>query len=364
MKRFTLDNCIAQNGDDALNFLKTHIYNSSKVLFIGTVGLDSNSIYYPILLGSSSSIEYKFLIEKRPVLSSSLEDLGKAHKDFLIDNLAKCPIEFKEVVIIAEDGATVAGRNAVRIVSEWLQESDFSDIIIDTTGMSRGTCFPIVNQAIQLGLMNDVNVHMLVASKNEPTLELVSESNDRAEWMHGFQGDMGRDSMDDALKLWIPQLSEGKGQAAAFMYSALSPVAEVCPIIPFPSHNPRRGDNILFEYKDALTEQWDSGLLNIVYAHEANPLDVYRSVSNIHKIREEVFAGTGEKPVTVLSPSGWRIGSLGMLLASIDLKLPILYVETLGYNASSVTVSDVTMPEPDHTWHIWLTGNAYAKVLP
>lgn len=364
MKRFTLDNCIAQSGDDALNFIKSHITNSSNVLFIGTVGVDSNSIYYPILLAGSSSIEYKFLIEKRPVLSPSLEAIGNAHRDFLEKNLENHSIEFKEVEIIADDGATVAGRNAVRIVSEWLQKSGFSDIVIDTTGMSRGTCFPIVHQAIQLGLMHEVNVHMLIASKDEPTFELASESNDRAEWMHGFQGEMGRDSVDDALKLWIPQLSEGKGQAAALMYSALTPVAEVCPIVPFPSHNPRRGDSILYEYNDALTEQWDSGMLNIVYAHESNPLDVYRSVSNIHKIREEVFAGTGEKPITVLSPSGWRIGSLGMLLASIDLKLPILYVETLGYNTTCEVIPEVTIQEPDHTWHIWLTGSAYAKISP
>lgn len=364
MKRFTLDNCIAQSGNEALDFIKTFISNSSKILFIGTVGIDSNSIYYPTLLAGAHSIEYKFLVEKRPILSPSLEALGKAHQDFLIDKLTGHSIEFKEVEIVAGDGATVAGRNAVRIVSEWLQTSGFSDIVIDTTGMSRGTCFPIVHQAIELGLINDVNVHMLIASQDETAFELVSESNDRAEWMHGFQGEMGRDSVDDALKLWIPQLSEGKGQAAAFMYSALSPVAEVCPIVPFPSHNPRRGDNLLYEYKDAITEQWDSGLLNIVYAHESNPLDVYRSVSNIHNIRKEVFADTGEKPITVLSPSGWRIGSLGMLLASIDLKLPVLYVETIGYNTNSVVVSEVVIPEPNHTWHIWLTGSAYAKNSP
>ncbi|MGZ8556494.1 MAG: hypothetical protein ACXWVX_08975, partial [Sulfuricurvum sp.] len=306
MNRFTLDNCIAHNDKDALEFVQERIYSSQKTLFIGTVGMDANSLYYPNLLTGASSIDYKFLIEKRSAVSKSLEDLGKTHRDFLAQQLGSA-VEFQEIEIIADDGATVAGRNAVRTVDLWLrQTAGYSDIVIDSTGMSRGTSFPIIKQVMQAGLTLGLDVHLLNASSNKPAFNLISVSNDRAEWMHGFQGEMGRDSMDDALKLWAPQLSEGKVQATSTMYTKLSSVAEVCPIIPFPSQNPRRGDNILFEYKDALTEEWDSGLLNIIYAHESNPLDVYRSVSTLHTIREQVFSGTEETPVTILSPAGWR----------------------------------------------------------
>ncbi len=356
MNRFTLDNCIAHSGDDALEFVKDRIYSSKKTLFIGTVGMDANSLYYPNLLVGTSFIDYKFLIEKRPAVSKSLEYLGEAHREFLMQQICSS-IEFKEIDIIADDDATVAGRNAVRAVNPWFLQSGYSDIVIDSTGMSRGTCFPIVKQAVEAGLKQGVDVHLLNASGNKPSFN--SESNDRAEWMHGFQGKMGRDSMDDALKLWVPQLSEGKVQTTATMYTKLSPVAEVCPIIPFPSQNPRRGDNILFEYKDALIEEWGSGLLNIIYAHESNPLDVYRSVSTLHTIREQVFLATGEMPVTILSPAGWRIGSLGMLLAAIDLELPVLYVETIGYTVDSAVPGKVVLPSPEHIWHIWLTGAVY-----
>lgn len=359
MRCFTLNNCIAHKGSDAVEFVKEHIFNSEKTLFIGTVGIDANSLYYPTILADSLSIEYKFLIEKRPSVSPSLDTLGIAHRDFLSQKLSGRSVVFEDVNIVADDGATVAGRNAVRTVDPWLRQHEYSNIVIDTTGMSRGTCFPIVQQAFAVGLSKGVDVHLLIASSNEPLFSLISESNDRAEWMHGFQGKMDSDVMDGALKLWVPQLSEGKVQATAAMYSKLVPVAEVCPIIPFPSCNPRRGDDILFEYKDAITEQWDSGLLNIIYAHESNPLDVYRSVSALHKIRAEVFSGTGEIPITILSPAGWRIGSLGMLLAAIDLKLPVLYVETIGYTVSEPLPSKVTFQEPDHSWHVWLTGSAY-----
>jgi hypothetical protein len=359
MKRFKHGNCIAHHDDDVIEFLEQKLKFSKNVLFIGTVGIDTNSLYFPQLLSDSNSISYKFIVEKRPAQLNSIEGLGKLHRDYLLSKLIGKSVDFIDVEIITPDGATVAGRNAARVVSPWLGAGDYSDIVIDSTGKSRGTCFPIVQQVIKYGLLNNINVHLLVASGDEPSFPVVSESNDRAEWMHGFQRKMSSDSMDGALKLWIPQLSEGKMQATGIMYSDLMPVAEICPIIPFPSHNPRRGDDLLFEFKDAISEQWGSGLMNVIYAHESNPLDVYRSITQLHNIREKVFSDLDETPVTILSPAGWRIGSLGMLLASIDLDLPIMYVETIAYSINVEVPKEIKITTPNHSWHLWLTGDVY-----
>ncbi|OAI12787.1 hypothetical protein A1507_18635 [Methylomonas koyamae] len=358
MNRFTFNHCVTHSGEDVVDFVKEKLCSSNKVLFIGTVGMDATSLYYPYMLSSRASVDYKFLIENRPFVADSLKKIGKLHQRFLAELLGDACV-FEEIKIIADDEATIAGRSAVRAVSPWLQTKGYSDIVIDSTGMSRGTSFPVIKQAVEAGLQSGINVHLLNAAYSIPILDHKPESDDRAEWMHGFQGQMDSDRMDDALKLWVPQLSEDKVQATSTMYKKLFPVAEVCPILPFPSQNPRRGDNILFEYQDALTQEWGSSLLNIIYAHESNPLDVYRSVSTLHGIREQVFQETGEMPVTILSPAGWRIGSLGMLLAAIELNLPVLYVETLGYTSDSGVPAEVMLPNPDLKWHIWLTGDVY-----
>lgn len=358
MNRFTVNHCVTHNGEDVVDFVKGKLGFSNKVLFIGTVGMDTISLYYPYMLNGKASVDYKFLIENRPFVADSLIKIGKLHQSFLAGQLGDACV-FKEIKIIADDGATTAGRSAVNAVSPWLEAKGYSDIVIDSTGMSRGTSFPIIKQAVEAGLKFGINVHLLNAADSMLIIDYKPESDDRAEWMHGFQGNMDSDRMDDALKLWVPQLSEEKVQATSTMYKKLFPVAEVCPILPFPSQNPRRGDNILFEYQDALTQEWGSSLLNIIYAHESNPLDVYRSVSTLHGIREKVFQETGETPVTILSPAGWRIGSLGMLLAAIELNLPVLYVETLGYTSHSTIPADVILPNPDLKWHIWLTGDIY-----
>ncbi len=88
-------------------------------------------------------------------------------------------------------------------------------------------------------------------------------------------------------------------------------------------------------------------------------MDVFRTISRLHQVRERVFGQDGRKTVSILSPSGWRVGSVGMLLAAIEHDLPMLYVETVGYSSSSAIPQVVEAPEPDVAWHLWLAGTPY-----
>lgn len=364
MTRFSHSRCFTQSDSDVLEFVADYFAHSRKTLFIGTVGIQPSSLFLPVdLFATKPGVDFKFIIEKRREVSAVLQDVGKRHAEFLETNISSNKVEFSEVDIVAKDGATIAGRNAVSKADPWYTES-YTDIVIDATGMSRGVCFPLVQQAIGQGLNMGANVHLFVASDDEPVIQLRSESNDRAEWMHGFQQNMGLDSTSDALKLWVPQLSENAIPQMRAMFQQLSTsssIAEVCPIVPFPSLHPRRGDDLLFEFEDMFRGDWESSHLNIIHAHESNPLDVFDSIEKMATARKEVFGATNQKAVTVLSPLGWRIGSLGMLLAAIDLGLPMLYVETIGYTTPSSLPTAIEIKKPDRLWHILLAGAPYAN---
>ncbi len=361
MNRFSTKHCVNNRNGDVVEFVNDHLAQSEKLLFIGTVGIDANSLFYPGLLAQAKNATFKFIVEKRPAVAPGLLALGELHRQELARLIAPERCEFTEVEIITPDGATVAGRNATKIADSWLRDP-YKDVVIDTTGMSRGTCFPLVRQALELGQYTGANIHLLIASGDEPLVKLDAESNGQADWMHGFQESMGTDQMSDALKLWVPQLTENSSVQMSTMFSSLLPLAEVCPIVPFPSAKPRRGDELLLEYFDAFESEWDATAQNVVYAHEADPLDVYRSIGRMHAARKKVFPGQ-EQSVTVLSPAGWRIGSLGMLLAALDLGLPVLYVETIGYTTKSVIPQNVAISTPTIQWHIWLAGAAYDEPL-
>lgn len=359
MKRFTVNNCIAHSGQDAKDFVE-HLRASGNVLFIGAVGLEQTSLFFPTLFGSSVNIDFKFIVEERPSVASVLADLGLQHQAYL-EGTIKGTCNFEPLEVIAIDGATTGGRNVANVAMPWFSEK-YTDVVIDVTGMSRGVCFPLVKFACDIGLKKQFNVHVVAAASDTPSILLDSEANDRADWMHGFQGRVEADRTSDDLKLWVPQLTSGARNQTVLMHGSIQPtVAEICPIVPFPSREPRHGDELINEYSELLLNRWESSLLNIMYAHESDPIDAYRSIHRMHAARELVFSGNGggKRAVTILSPAGWRIGSLGMLLAAIELSLPVLYVETVGYNAKSSVPLSVEVAEPDCLWHIWLVGSVY-----
>lgn len=363
MKSFSSKKCFVQNRD-VNQFIQHYFPTRDSVLFISTLGVYPDSLFFPgTQLNQLSNVDFKIIIEKRRHISSTIATVGAMHQEYMKQVCTQGNIEFVEIEIVADDGATIGGRNAVGKAIQWYQKR-YSDIVIDATGMSRGICFPLIQQAVAIGVRDNVNVHLLIASSENRSLTLTSESNDSAEWMHGFQGNMGLDKTADALRLWVPQLSEDASNQMEIMYRALSStgtIAEVCPIVPFPSLKVRRSDELLFTFESSFYNEWECNHLNVIYAHESNPLDVLNSIKQLTELRKEFFQACNHEQVTILSPSGWRIGSLGMLLAAIDLDLPILYVETIGYNTTSPIPPNVVITQPDHMWHILLTGAPYGN---
>lgn len=365
MPSFNINHCISHGAEDVDEFVEQHLCRAEKVLFIGTVGIEPSSLYFAYKLSGTSNVDFRFLIEQRPNTSASVEKLGARHRTWLESNLPAGSFEFHDVEVISKDNATVAGRNAVNIARQWFSDQ-YSDIVIDGSGMSRGICFPLLRQAMDIGERYGANVHVLVASNDHRSVKLNAESNDRADWIHGFNGKMGLDSMSEALTLWIPQLAHGSASQLDLMYRHLSKLnvalAEICPIVPFPSVHPRRGDELLFECREALREDVGNERLNVIYAHEGDPMDVFYSIVRLECIRREVFAATKKEAVSVLSPSGWRLGSLGMVLAAIALDLPLLYVESIGYTTESALPDPIDIPSADRKWHIWVAGGLYENL--
>jgi hypothetical protein len=355
---FSRDKCISHTGPEAIEFVENVLLPAPKVLFIGTVGLETASLYFPGLLAPSKNVYFGFIIEQRPSVQVELLQLGQRHQAHLLSLLGAHRAKFAEINVVASDGATTAGRAATGAVAEWLTPG-YTDVVIDATGMSRGTCFPIAKQAIQFALRHNANMHLVVAGNRKKSFEIVSEANDRADWVHGFQGVMGSDRADDLMKLWVPQLAEGIGSSLDLMYGEIKDVAEVCPILPFPSYDPKRGDRLLWEHHQAIQDQWETGPLDVIYAHETDPMDVFKTISRLHEVRARTFGHGGQKTVSILSPSGWRVGSVGILLAAIEHELPMLYVETIGYSCTSAIPQVVETPIPDVSWHLWLAGSPY-----
>lgn len=344
---------IVNKGEQCAVFFADYLPSSAKTLFIGTLGFNDICLYFPGQLAQFANVDYLFLVEERPEVSDILKDVANRNRAELERRLSGRTLTFKTVHIVADDTANVAGRSAAKVCNDAM--NSYSDVFIDGSSMSRGVCFPIVRQAYELAKKSTpIKAHLLIAGRNEIHIRATAMSNDAPHYVHGFQADMNLDSSTDALKLWIPQLTERGSSSLNRIFGALNP-DEICPILPFPSHNPRRGDRLMKEYQLPILNSWDVNLQDIIYAHESDPTDVCETITRIHLSREEAFKqSTLRPPRTILSPSGSRIGSIGMLLAALKLDLPIMYEENIGYTSDLLTVPSLVLEKPDHIWHIWL----------
>ena len=159
-------------------------------------------LYFPERLGPLPNVDMRFFHEKRPAVPAVISQLA-AERERQLRDLAACPMQFVDVAILAEDGAPVGGRNACMQVHQWLSAKAYTDVVVDATGMSRCTAFPVVKLLYQLSQSTPIRVHLLVADSNQAPSNVKSVSNDRGGWMHGFPAQTETDDFTKALKLWV-----------------------------------------------------------------------------------------------------------------------------------------------------------------
>lgn len=335
--------------DDVDEFIADYFPTAGATLLIGNVGFSADVLYFPGRLGPLRNVEMRFFHERRPAVPAVITQLSDERTEQL-RKLAATPMQVVDVPILAEDGAPVGGRNACAQVHQWLKDKSYTDVVVDATGMSRCTAFPIVKLLYQLSQRTGICVHLLVADSNEASANVESVSNDRGDWMHGFPAESETDDFAKALKLWVVQLSEKAGTSLQTMFRELDSPEEVCPVLPFPAANPRRADELLFEHREYWQREWFESPLNFIRAHESDPMDVLHAIARLHTTRVEALTGSGLMSQTILSPVGRRLPGVGMLLAALSYGLPVFYLETVGYDVYGDLIPSLR-GTPTHRWH-------------
>jgi hypothetical protein len=339
----------ALDGKDVVEFLDGYFGPDKRTLFIGNVGFNADAMYFPLRMASKANVDFRFMFERRPDVPQAITSVA-GQRQAELETLLGGRIRVEPVDICAPDGAPLAGRNACLKVETWIKASPYTDVVLDATGMSRGTCFPAAKLLVEAANSYKFRVHLLAAHSNRssPT-GIKSVSGDRGDWIHGFQGEVDTDANADAPRLWVVQLNEGADAVLSKLYNDLATPSEVCPIVPFPSADPRRGDKLLFDLRQRWRDDWNETPLSLIYAHEADPTDVYQSIVRLHEARQQALRGAAVQSVTILSPLGPRLPSIGMLLAAQEYSLPLYYLETVGYTVSG-TLTESSNATPDHLW--------------
>lgn len=215
----------------------------------------------------------------------------------------------------------------------------YKHIIIDISAMPRTISFSLVEYIRRI---KDVNqkVYILVCenSKYDDKIEEIP-ARDAAQYMQCFNlFSAGREAVSESTTVWVPVM--GYHELAAFKKIAEYVRAdEICPVIPFPAEDIRRGEEIIRNYGDYLFKNLKIEKRNIMYAPEKAPMLVYTKLVDTILSYERALCDIADDEETryVFSSQSSKLIDVGILLALLDLKkknliVTMAYVENGGYS--------------------------------
>lgn len=255
--------------------------------------------------------------------------------------------------------------------------TDHTDIILDVTSLPRVLFLALLN-----GLLNRLipdklvtnaltaqgaNLQVVVA--DDPILDAQIRSEDPRNdlvTIPGFSSALHEEAVQDWPLVWFPILGENRSGQLQRVATEIPKSAEICPILPHPSRDPRRADRLIIEYKEPLFDSRGTPTGNILYAHESNPFEAYRQLFlAMKRYRDSLNIMGGSR--LVVTPLASKLMTVAAGLACFEMRPDSLsaryrvgmpYAEATRY---TVDVAHLQASKPE-ICALVLTGDAYVTV--
>jgi hypothetical protein len=259
----------------------------------------------------------------------------------------------------------IGDRQAAQILESYEQVKSFTDIIIDISALPRGIYFSLIGKFlafIDIYARDKKPNLFVVVSENAQIDSKIKEKgiDEDVGYLHGFGGTLELTSESEEPVIWFPILGEDKAEHLDKAYTHIRP-NEICPVLPFPSKNPRRSDALIKEYYQWLFDRLNIESQNIMYVPEQNPFEAYiRLTKAIRNYNISLQALDGCK--AVISTFSSKLLSIGSLLTAYELMdeigVGILNVDSQGYDIDSF--DDLkSLKNNSELFVTWLIGEAY-----
>lgn len=262
--------------------------------------------------------------------------------------------------------STATSRNTKLALTERDAFKSYTDIILDISAMPRMVALTAIAQlttlldamAKQDG--TDVNLHVTTAESIVSDRRASTGSlSDVVTHVVGFSGRLNAGSDEYLPRVWFPVLGENQTNRLRLIRQELRP-DEICPVIPFPSRESRRGDKIIASYRQTLFDDFQVEPRNILHACEFNPFEAYKQMFGaIDRYRFALREFGGCK--AYVSPLSSKLLSVGALLACYDHKFTTLHDRLL--SVGMPCVESVSYGEVDQSWEdrrdlysMWIRG--------
>jgi hypothetical protein len=339
-----------------------------KALFLVGAGFDSRANVIPariLGLGKVDALHGWLLRYRNGQPESQLtEERTRANVE-AFTNTFKTGLTDIEIRMRGAGNSNVTSRNTRAAVSRRDELAKYTDVIIDISAMPRTVALTAIAQLIALldeiaRTGPSVNLHVVVAESVTADRGHGGSLSETVTPLVGFSGQLTSESSANLPRVWFPVLGEGQGARLERIRADLDP-DEICPAIPFPSRDPRRGDRLIEEYRQLLFDDFRIEPTNILYASEYNPFEAYRQLYGaIDRYRDALRDLGGCK--AFVSPLSSKLLSVGALLACYDhransggpdkVNVGIPYLESVNYGEPSDSIEADT-----ELYSLWIRGD-------
>jgi hypothetical protein len=361
------------------SFWKNHLKNEKgKVLFIMGKGFDLRmNLALQRICETNPNCKIECLLIE---FDEGKNSPSIKYKDFVAANIEELKeiinghgeIKNKKINLWINDHGKkrrISSREASNIFNDFKSLQEFTDIIVDVSSLPRGIYFSLIGKLLYLLDKNDptskINFFIL-AAENAAMDSLIKETgiDEDIDYLTGFGGRI--DLETDSPIIWFPILGEDKKAYIQRAYTFINP-SELCPILPFPAKNPRRGDKLIADYHDLLFDELRVEAQNIMYVSEQNPFDTYRKLSQVIKHYKRSMQVLGDCK-TAISTFSSKLLSIGALIAAYEFNycdpplkgVGVVNVDCLGYEIDNLELFKNLKSESE-LFVIWLAGYPYVK---
>jgi hypothetical protein len=362
-------------NDSFHSFWKKHLSNERNVLFILGQGFDprmclcSKSILEKSGTGKRDFILIKFEEGENSPSKEYRHDVDTNLKQLEALVLNVGTIIPKSIQMETSDGHRIGPRESANAFNDFNEFKNYSDIVIDISSLPFDIYMPLIGKILfildkEKNISTSVpNLHITVA-ENTVIDKSIKKSglSDDASYLHGFTGSLETISSEEEPTVWIPILGEGEKEQIELIGNLVS-AKEICPVLPFPSRNPRRGDDLMLEYRSLLIERLSIESRNIIYAAEQNPFEAYREIHKAIEHYRRSLMPLGKCKFAISSLSS-KLISLGAFLISYEegitnkQKVGIAYVESQGYDMKKGASSKENISSCE-LFSLWISGDCY-----
>ena len=149
----------------------------------------------------------------------------------------------------------------LRSRSEWRTPH----VVVDISSLPSAIFFAL----IRAWLEEETNGLQLqvIAAENHRLDDLILDSGTLApQFLPGFNRHRSLEEVrDEGTRIWVPVLGHAREAQMEAISNAFAP-QEICPVVPFPSPDPRRGDSLVAEYGELLFDALDVDAQKFIYS--------------------------------------------------------------------------------------------------